>query len=204
MDQCDWSLPRGQRRLPNERAVSISPERRRRGEPAYGTSSLDQQSRSPSPPAPRRAGNSYPTLPTRRSGGRRLPPTPTRPSTLDPAEFPQVARAAGFRLAPAGSAFNFPKVNASPTHAPRRMPTPGGSAARRPPLPPYPAEPQPPLSFEQAVAMGRGTRQLPSPIVPNGYNLSACSADVCCVPCRAGGARHCPFLYRAPTGLSSG
>lgn len=80
-----------------------------------------------------------------------------------------MARAAGYR-APPGPAFNFPKVAASPTHA-RRMPTPGGVAGpRRPPLPPiYPAEPQPPLSFEEAVAMGRGTRQLPSPVVPNGY-----------------------------------
>ena len=153
-DHCDWALPHRHRRLPNERAASISPERRRPNN-GYGASSLDQQSRSPSPP--RRTGNSFPTLPSRRSGGRRLPPTPRQPSTLDPVEFPQISRVAGYRPPPPGTAaFNFPKVNASPTHAARRMPA-------------YPVPPAPPLSFEEAVALGRGTRQLPSPVVPNGY-----------------------------------
>ncbi|KAF0292815.1 Voltage-dependent calcium channel type A subunit alpha-1 [Amphibalanus amphitrite] len=176
-DHCDWALPHRHRRLPNERAASISPERRRRTN-GYGAGSLDQQSRSPSPP-PRRTGNSFPTLPSRRSGGRRLPPTPSRPSTLDPAEFPHVARAAGYRPPPGAAPFNFPKVNASPTHTGRRMPAPGVPPVRRPPLPPtYAAEPQPPLSFEEAVAMGRGTRQLPSPVVPNGYRPGGGGAGV--------------------------
>ncbi|KAK8724872.1 hypothetical protein OTU49_010957 [Cherax quadricarinatus] len=60
-----------------------------------------------------------------------------------------------------------------------RVPPPGKilppGALRRPPMAPirdqYPYErrPEEPLSFEQAVAIGRGTRQLPSPAVPNGY-----------------------------------
>lgn len=60
-----------------------------------------------------------------------------------------------------------------------RAPPPGKvlppGALRRPPMAPirdqYPYErrPEEPLSFEQAVAIGRGTRQLPSPAVPNGY-----------------------------------
>nr|CAD7456849.1 unnamed protein product [Timema tahoe] len=102
----------------------------------YGTTSLEQRSRSPSPlsgapqPPP---GHSYPVLVTRRGHGRRLPPTPSKPSTL--------------QLRPAS--INFPKLNASPTHCP-------------------PPPNQCPLSFEQAVAIGRGGRMLPSP-VPNGY-----------------------------------
>ncbi|CAL4074002.1 unnamed protein product, partial [Meganyctiphanes norvegica] len=60
-----------------------------------------------------------------------------------------------------------------------RAPAPGKilppGAPRRPPMAPirdqYPYEraPEAPLSFEQAVAIGRGSRQLPSPAVPNGY-----------------------------------
>lgn len=60
-----------------------------------------------------------------------------------------------------------------------RAPPPGKvlppGALRRPPMAPirdqYPYErrQEEPLSFEQAVAIGRGTRQLPSPAVPNGY-----------------------------------
>nr|XP_018900706.1 PREDICTED: voltage-dependent calcium channel type A subunit alpha-1 [Bemisia tabaci] len=96
----------------------------------YGTTSLDQRSRSPSPRSSARHGHqhSYPVLVVRRGQGRRLPPTPSKPSTL--------------QLRP--SSINFPKLNPSPTHCPL------------------------PLSFEQAVAIGRGGRILPSP-VPNGY-----------------------------------
>lgn len=60
-----------------------------------------------------------------------------------------------------------------------RLPPPGKvlpmGGPRRPPMAPlrdqYPFErrPEEPLSFEQAVAIGRGSRQLPSPAVPNGY-----------------------------------
>lgn len=53
---------------------------------------------------------------------------------------------------------------------------PAGPGPRRPPIAPhrdqYPYDrrpEEPPLSFEQAVAIGRGSRQLPSPAVPNGY-----------------------------------
>ncbi|KAJ8883092.1 hypothetical protein PR048_014931 [Dryococelus australis] len=115
----------------------------------YGTTSLEQRSRSPSPlggrprPAPGPAvppphQHSYPVLVARRGHGRRLPPTPSKPSTL--------------QLRPAS--INFPKLNASPTHCPVAPAPPPG--------------PQCPLSFEQAVAIGRGGRLLPSP-VPNGY-----------------------------------
>ncbi|XP_053596922.1 voltage-dependent calcium channel type A subunit alpha-1 [Microplitis demolitor] len=136
----------------------------------YGTTSLEQRSRSPSPASRRQPihphhhhhhphQHSYPVLVTRRGQGRRLPPTPNKPSTL--------------QLKP--SNINFPKLNASPTHGPHLMghhqsaqssihhmghSVPGN-------IPPS-GPPQCPLSFEQAVAMGRGGRLLPSP-VPNGF-----------------------------------
>ncbi|XP_037914495.1 voltage-dependent calcium channel type A subunit alpha-1 isoform X2 [Hermetia illucens] len=85
--------------------------------PTYGTTSLCQRSRSPSPARLQemrerdRLGinemgsshvqHSYPVLASRRGGaGRRLPPTPCKPSTL--------------QLKPTN--INFPKLNASPTH----------------------------------------------------------------------------------------
>ncbi|XP_034248827.1 voltage-dependent calcium channel type A subunit alpha-1 isoform X6 [Thrips palmi] len=86
--------------------------------------------------------HSYPVLVTRRGQGRRLPPTPSKPSTLQ------------LRPAP----INFPQLNASPTHYPLPQPP-----QRDPSVAAYC-----PLSFEQAVAIGRGGRLLPSP-VPNGY-----------------------------------
>ncbi|KMQ94501.1 voltage-dependent calcium channel type a subunit alpha-1 [Lasius niger] len=110
----------------------------------------------------------YPVLVARRGQGRRLPPTPNKPSTL--------------QLKPAN--INFPKLNASPTHGLHGPMAPGGPThvpvasvpghVLQHPHPPThmpPASMQPshhPLSFEQAVAMGRGGRLLPSP-VPNGY-----------------------------------
>ncbi|XP_043254244.1 voltage-dependent calcium channel type A subunit alpha-1 isoform X8 [Colletes gigas] len=135
----------------------------------YGTTSLEQRSRSPSPIGGRQPAHthqhyhrhhphqhSYPVLVTRRGQGRRLPPTPNKPSTL--------------QLKPAN--INFPKLNASPTHGPHvpgaHVPLPAG--IQHPPVGHVPGM-QPshcPLSFEQAVAMGRGGRLLPSP-VPNGY-----------------------------------
>lgn len=98
---------------------------------AYGTTSLEQRSRSPSPRTQHHQ-HSYPVLVARRGQGRRLPPTPSKPSTL--------------QLRP--SSINFPKLNPSPTHNPPNFAVP--------------------LSFEQAVAIGRGGRMLPSP-VPNGF-----------------------------------
>ncbi|XP_011688054.1 PREDICTED: voltage-dependent calcium channel type A subunit alpha-1-like isoform X2 [Wasmannia auropunctata] len=140
----------------------------------YGTTSLEQRSRSPSPGGGRPHHHhrhhphqhSYPVLVARRGQGRRLPPTPNKPSTL--------------QLKPTN--INFPKLNASPTHGPHVMapsglthvPVAGGPVSGHVhPHPPshVPSSVQPshhPLSFEQAVAMGRGGRLLPSP-VPNGY-----------------------------------
>ncbi|XP_070165290.1 voltage-dependent calcium channel type A subunit alpha-1 isoform X13 [Polyergus mexicanus] len=142
----------------------------------YGTTSLEQRSRSPSPGGRSHHHHhrhhphqhSYPVLVARRGQGRRLPPTPNKPSTL--------------QLKPAN--INFPKLNASPTHGLHGPMAPGGPA--HVPVVPVPGHvlqhPHPPshmvpssmqashhpLSFEQAVAMGRGGRLLPSP-VPNGY-----------------------------------
>ncbi|XP_067216065.1 voltage-dependent calcium channel type A subunit alpha-1 isoform X5 [Linepithema humile] len=138
----------------------------------YGTTSLEQRSRSPSPIGGSRPHHhhhrhhphqhSYPVLVARRGQGRRLPPTPNKPSTL--------------QLKPAN--INFPKLNASPTHGPHVMAPSGPPHAPVGPVPghvlqhPHPPSHIPsghhPLSFEQAVAMGRGGRLLPSP-VPNGY-----------------------------------
>ncbi|XP_076228267.1 calcium voltage-gated channel subunit cacophony isoform X2 [Nomia melanderi] len=139
----------------------------------YGTTSLEQRSRSPSPIGGRQPAHphqhyhrhhphqhSYPVLATRREQRRRLPPTPSKPSTL--------------QLKPAN--INFPKLNASPTHGPHMLggphiPIPAGMQHPPPAQPGHMPGMQPshcPLSFEQAVAMGRGGRILPSP-VPNGY-----------------------------------
>ncbi|XP_023311464.1 voltage-dependent calcium channel type A subunit alpha-1 [Anoplophora glabripennis] len=120
--------------------------------------------------------HSHPMLGGRRGQGRRLPPTPCKPSTL--------------QLRP--GTINFPKLNASPTHqqlqsqsahaTPHTYPHsfPRDREPLREIVPATPANvttnisvnpgvrDQAPLSFEQAVALGRGGRMLPSP-VPNGY-----------------------------------
>ncbi|KAI4479315.1 hypothetical protein M0804_011100 [Polistes exclamans] len=152
-------------------ARSPSPVHRIERGQHYGTTSLEQRSRSPSPIGGRTPAHphhphrhpshqhSYPVLVARR--GRRLPPTPSKPSTL--------------QLKPTN--INFPKLNASPTHGPLMV----GGVPHVPPVVqigmPHPTtgHMQPPmqpshcpLSFEQAVAIGRGGRLLPSP-VPNGY-----------------------------------
>ncbi|XP_032666768.1 voltage-dependent calcium channel type A subunit alpha-1 isoform X1 [Odontomachus brunneus] len=137
---------------------------------SYGTTSLEQRSRSPSPigghPHHHRRRHhphqhSYPVLVARRGQGRQLPPTPNKPSTL--------------QLKPTN--INFPKLNASPTHGPHMG---GPHVSVLPGVLQHPSPPHMqlamqqghlrPLSFEQAVAMGRGGmgRMLPSP-VPNGY-----------------------------------
>lgn len=59
---------------------------------------------------------------------------------------PTPSKPSTLQLRPAS--INFPKLNPSPTHCPPHYSVP--------------------LSFEQAVAIGRGGRLLPSP-VPNGY-----------------------------------
>jgi len=137
----------------------------------YGTTNLEQRSRSPSPIGSDRPRHhrhhphqhSYPMLVARRGQGRRLPPTPNKPSTLQ------------LKLIN----INFPKLNASPTHEPHGV-TPSGLTHVEPVFShvlqhPHPPSHMPPsvqsshhpLSFEQAVTIGRG-RLLPNP-VPNGY-----------------------------------
>jgi len=149
--------------------------------------------------------HSYPTLPQRRTGGRKLPPTPRKPSTLNLGVVGTVVLAAqrGNRehtarhrtgvVGPGGN-INFPKLSPSPTHPPRthHLPAiPTGPGGRLPHVPVGHSRSNPtaseseyisrmePLSFEQALAIGRGTaggagvgggggRQLPSPM-PNGY-----------------------------------
>jgi len=191
------------------------------GRQQYGTTSLEQRSRSPSPTSHRRhgsqapphphshTGHSYPVLTPgggRRGAGRRLPATPNKPSTLhlspQQQQFPHlnrsptgsslpvpgggaaalVAGGAGAKLgAPVlNASINFPKLNASPTHGPKASDLPYiglGSSGRRI-VSATMGRYEEPLSFEQAMAMGRGAggpgllsgsgRQLPSP-VPNGY-----------------------------------
>lgn len=190
----------------------------------YGTTSLEQRSRSPSPTSHRRhgsqaphphshTGHSYPVLTPgggRRGAGRRLPATPNKPSTLhlspqQQQQFPHLNRSptgtgvggavlgaaslpvpggvAGSKLGapPLNANINFPKLNASPTHGPKAasdLPYIGiGSSGRRI-VSATMGRYEEPLSFEQAMAMGRGGpgpgllsgsgRQLPSP-VPNGF-----------------------------------
>ncbi|XP_067640083.1 voltage-dependent calcium channel type A subunit alpha-1 isoform X5 [Eurosta solidaginis] len=116
-----WSASTSPARSPSPSRYGGHYTRSRRTElpfPTYGTTSLCQRSRSPSPARLQemrerdRLGYgidmggahvqySYPTLASRRAGmGRRLPPTPSKPSTL--------------QLKPTN--INFPKLNASPTH----------------------------------------------------------------------------------------
>ncbi|XP_024882862.1 voltage-dependent calcium channel type A subunit alpha-1 isoform X18 [Temnothorax curvispinosus] len=175
-DHCDY-YDDGPWSASTSPARSPSPVHRIERGGHYGTTSLEQRSRSPSPIGGRPHHHhhrhhphqhSYPVLVARRGQGRRLPPTPNKPSTL--------------QLKPAN--INFPKLNASPTHGPHVMAPPSGPAhvpvgpvtghVLQHPHPPShmpPPSMQPshdPLSFEQAVAMGRGGRALPS-TVPNGY-----------------------------------
>ncbi|KAK2584123.1 hypothetical protein KPH14_006561 [Odynerus spinipes] len=168
-DHCDY-YDDGPWSASTSPARSPSPVHRIERGHHYGTTSLEQRSRSPSPIGGRTPAHphhhhrhpshqhSYPVLVARR--GRRLPPTPNKPSTL--------------QLKPAN--INFPKLNASPTHGPHMVGGPHVPAVPvvgmpHPPAGHMPPPMQPshcPLSFEQAVAMGRGGRLLPSP-VPNGY-----------------------------------
>jgi len=138
--------------------------------------------------------HSYPTLPQRRTGGRKLPPTPRKPSTLNLGVVGTVVLAAQRGVVGPGGNINFPKLSPSPTHPPRthHLPAiPTGPGGRLPHVPVGHSRSNPtaseseyisrmePLSFEQALAIGRGTaggagvgggggRQLPSPM-PNGY-----------------------------------
>ncbi|XP_018406731.1 PREDICTED: voltage-dependent calcium channel type A subunit alpha-1 [Cyphomyrmex costatus] len=171
-DHCDY-YDDGPWSASTSPARSPSPVHRIERGPHYGTTSLEQRSRSPSPISSGRPHHhrhhphqhSYPVLVARRGHGRRLPPTPNKPSTL--------------QLKPTN--INFPKLNASPTHGPHVIAPSGLTHVPVGPVPshvmqhPHPPSHIPPsmqsshhpLSFEQAVAIGRG-RLLPSP-VPNGY-----------------------------------
>ncbi|KAG5329127.1 CAC1A protein, partial [Acromyrmex charruanus] len=143
----------------------------------YGTTNLEQRSRSPSPIGSGRPRHhrhhpyqrSYPVLVARRGRGRRLPPTPNKPSTL--------------QLKPTN--INFPKLNASPTHGPHGVAPSGlthvpvgpvsGHVLQHPHppshMPPSMQSSHHPLNFEQVVAISRG-RLLPNPM-PNGYKLQS-------------------------------
>ncbi|KAG5316037.1 CAC1A protein, partial [Pseudoatta argentina] len=143
----------------------------------YGTTNLEQRSRSPSPIGSGRSRHhrhhpyqrTYPVLVARRGRGRRLPPTPNKPSTL--------------QLKPTN--INFPKLNASPTHGPHGVAPSGLTHVPVGPVSdhvlqhPHPPSHMPPsmqsshhpLSFEQVVAISRG-RLLPNPM-PNGYKLQS-------------------------------
>lgn len=132
-----------------------------------------------------------------RRGGRRLPPTPSKPSTLQlrpsgPINFPKLNASpthvskwictylvgiGGFQivrcayvifLCTLAQIHTSHSAHASPHYVREREPQVDLMMA--PPVaPPPPRDGAPPLSFEQAVAMGRGGgRMLPSP-VPNGY-----------------------------------
>ncbi|XP_066587016.1 voltage-dependent calcium channel type A subunit alpha-1 isoform X8 [Prorops nasuta] len=133
--------------------------------------------------------HSYPVLVKRRGHGRRLPPTPNKPSSLQlkpsninfpklnasPTRIPHMAGSGGGgqAVSPTGqsAASSMPGASlpvavavAMPVPVPMPLPMPlqasqvnaAASASVHP------------LSFEQAVALGRGGRLLPSP-VPNGY-----------------------------------
>ncbi|GLV41113.1 cacophony [Carabus blaptoides fortunei] len=133
--------------------------------------------------------HSYPVLGGRRGQGRRLPPTPCKPSTLQlrPAtiNFPKL-NASPTHIQSSHSAHNTPHnlPHGMGFHREHVRETNMPSSVHHEVMSPPQQHPHsattatatgvavtnvaPPLSFEQAVAMGRGGRMLPSP-VPNGY-----------------------------------
>jgi hypothetical protein len=154
------------------------------------SSILERPSRTPSPTAHRRKrlaaeaqqqhqwSNSLTvTQPTRRGGGRRLPATPNKPSTLNIdnlAANTTVIENKGATLG--GNLFNFPKLEPSPTKMKNFLQ--GIRKGARLPEVFIPAAPvagphrntvgrwsrslDDPVTFEEAVIAGRGTRQLPT------------------------------------------
>lgn len=97
---------------------------------------------------------------------RRLPATPNKPSSLQ------------LRAPNHSASINFPKLNASPTRGPQAaLPKPPGPAGAASATAAAVARQSmamtamPPLSFEQAMSIGRSGRLLPSP-VRNGYASS--------------------------------
>lgn len=115
------------------------------------------------PPPSVLVNSSYPVLAVAGCNRRRLPATPNKPSSLQ------------LRPPHHSASINFPKLNTSPT---RSSPT----ALPKPPAPSSTAAAvarqsmamtaMPPLSFEQAMSIGRIGRLLPSP-VRNGYASSS-------------------------------
>ncbi|XP_050430003.1 voltage-dependent calcium channel type A subunit alpha-1 isoform X6 [Adelges cooleyi] len=214
--------PRGSWSASTSPVRSPSPDRSESGRTYYGTTSLDQRSRSPSPvsttgsgrhppqqqsqqaPPPQQASirqqqqstssqpsmmmmmppptmlvnSSYPVLAVAGCSRRRLPATPNKPSSL--------------QLRPPHSSttsINFPKLNASPTRgSPASLPKPS-SANRQNSIA---MTAMPPLSFEQAMSIGRSGRLLPSP-VHNGYTKTrraAAAAAAVANKSHAAGGRH--------------
>ena len=122
-----------------------------------------------------------PHVPNRRSGGRRLPATPTQPTTLN------LDQLNGTPSASAGTSnflgvdlFNFPRLETSPTRMKLLLQNLGrknnhvssaGGQLSEPPMVPRRNIPgrvcrwsrslDDPITFEEAVIAGRGSRQLP-------------------------------------------
>ena len=120
-----------------------------------------------------------PTVPKRRGGGRRLPATPTQPSTLNLDELAGApASSVGTNNFLGVDLFNFPRLETSPTRMKLLLQSLGrksnhvGSGRTGPPMVPRRNLPgrvchwtsrslDDPISFEEAVIAGRGSRQLP-------------------------------------------
>lgn len=133
------------------------------------------------------SGGHHPSGPQRRRGaGRRLPPTPSQPSTLNIDSLANISMSSkpvsNSMLGPSASSehgltapINFPKLNTSPS----RGSLAGVSARKGARLPEVPTltskqrsiplrqgrwsrSLEDPVSFEEAVIAGRGSRQLPT------------------------------------------
>ncbi len=139
-------------------------------------------SNQPAPPPPQ--GIMKQPQQQRRGGGRRLPATPTKPSTLniDALSAAEAAGAAGGLMTTMSEtmSINFPKLEPSPTRAKAilqgirkvsgaRLPLPEMTSTIRRSLPIRQAAGtrwsrslDDPVTFEEAVIAGRGTRQLPA------------------------------------------
>lgn len=149
-----WSASTSPARSPSPTRAHYYPNRSKN----YGTTSLEQRSRSPSPTGdrgpPPPAHHRFPHH-RHHHHQHQHPHQHSYPVLVTRRGHgrklpPTPSKPSTLQLRPAS--INFPKLNASPTHCP-----------------PSQAQGQYcPLSFEQAVAIGRGGRVLPSP-VPNGY-----------------------------------